>query len=143
MKKILLSLTIIVFASCNSKDDPGNVQTNEFEKIKTTLIQGEWKVGNLIDGQSDHTADFESFVFTFNGDGTVAAKNDLFTETGTWAYDNSSSSDEELVLQFSETVPFDKINDNWEIIAVSNSKIDLRDVSGGNGNTKLLSFTKL
>ena len=143
MKKILIILTIIVIASCSSNDDPGNVQTNEFENIKITLIQGEWKVSNLIDGQSDHTADFESFVFTFNEDGTVAATNDLFTETGTWTYDNSSSSDEELVLQFSESAPFDEINDDWEIIVVSNLKIDLRDVSGGNGDTELLSFTKL
>ncbi len=143
MKKILIILTIIVIASCSSNDDPGNVQTNEFENIKITLIQGEWKVGNLTDGQSDHTADFESFVFTFNEDGTVAATNDLFTETGTWTYDNSSSSDEELVLQFSESAPFDEINDDWEIIVVSNLKIDLRDVSGGNGDTELLSFTKL
>ena len=143
MKRILILLAIVVFASCSSDDDAGNVNTNEFEQIKTTLTQGEWMVSKLIDGQSDHTIDFESFVFTFREDGTVSAQNDLFTENGTWAYDNSSSSSEELVLQFSETTPFDEINDDWDIVSVTNSKIELSDVSGGNGDVELLTFTKL
>ncbi len=143
MKRILILLAIVAFASCSSDDDSGNVNTNEFEQIKTTLPQGEWKVSKLIDGQSDHTVDFESFIFTFNEDGTVVAQNDLFTENGTWAYDNSSSSAEELVLQFSVTNPFDEINDYWDIVSESNSKIELQDISGGNGDIKLLTFTKL
>ncbi len=143
MKKILILFAVIALAACSSKDDPGNANTNEFEQIKTTLPQGEWKVTNLTDGQSDHTADFESFIFTFNEDGTVAATNDLFTEAGTWAYNNTSSSAEKLVLQFSESTPFDEINDDWNIVSVNNSKIELSDVSGGNGDVKLLTFTKL
>jgi len=142
MKRILILLAIVVFASCSSDDDSGNVNTNEFEQIKTTLTQGEWMVSKLIDGQSDHTIEFESFVFTFREDGTVLAQNDLFTENGNWAYDNSSSSSEELVLQFSETTPFDEINDDWDIVSVTNSKVELSDVSGGNGDVELLTFTK-
>lgn len=143
MKKILILITAIVFAACSSDDDSGDVNTNEFEQIETTLPQGQWKVSKLIDGQSDHTADFQSFVFTFKVDGTVTAQNDLFTENGTWAYDNSSSSSEELVLQFGETTPFNKINDDWDIVSQSNTKIELSDVSGGNGDIELLTFTKL
>ncbi|MDP2685984.1 MAG: hypothetical protein Q8O62_02110 [Aequorivita sp.] len=143
MKKILILITAIVFAACSSDDDSGDANTNEFEQIETTLPQGQWKVSKLIDGQSDHTADFQSFVFTFKVDGTVTAQNDLFTENGTWAYDNSSSSSEELVLQFGETNPFDEINDDWDIVSVSNTKIELSDVSGGNGDIELLTFTKL
>ena len=143
MKKLFIVLAISVFGACSSDDDSGNVNTNEFENIKTTLPQGEWKVSKLIDGQSDHTADFESFVFNFNGDGTVVAQNDLFTENGTWAYDNSSSSGEELILQFSERTPFDQINDDWDIVSVTNSTIELSDISGGDGDIELLTFTKL
>jgi hypothetical protein len=143
MRKILILLTIAVFASCSSDDDSGDANTNEFEQIETTLPQGEWEVSKLINGQSDHTTDFESFVFTFNEDGTVVAQNDLFTENGTWAYDNSSSSEEELVLQFGQMTPFDRLNDDWDIVSVTNSTIELSDVSGGNGDIELLTFTKL
>lgn len=147
MKKILIVFAVVALAACSSNDDSGDANTNEFEQIKTTLPQGQWKVSKLIDGDSDHTADFESFVFTFKEDGTVSAQNDLFTENGTWVYDNISSpdsdSDEELDLQFSETTPFDEINDDWKIVSVSNSQIELSDVSGGNGDLEFLTFTKL
>ena len=58
MKKILILLAIVTFASCSSDDDSGNVNTNEFENIKTTIPQCEWKVSKLIDGHSHHTIYF-------------------------------------------------------------------------------------
>jgi len=139
MKRLFIVLAITIFAACNSDDDSGNVNTNEFENIKTTLPQGEWEVSKLIDGQSDHTVDFESFVFIFNEDGTVVAQNDLFTENGTWAYDNSSSSSEELVLQFSQQTPFDQINDDWDIVSV----IDVYEIINGLYKTKKPQFQRL
>mgnify|MGYP003644919013 CR=1 FL=1 len=143
MKRIMLLLAVVVFASCSSDDDAGDANSTEFQQIETVLPQGKWMVSKLIDGDSDHTSDFESFEFTFSEDGSVTAQNDLFTEPGTWSYDNSSSSSEELVLQFSGTTPFDKLNDDWDIVSVSNSKVELSDVSGGNGDIELLTFTKL
>lgn len=142
MKKILILLAVVTFVSCSSDDDSGNANTNEFEQIKTTLPQGEWEVSKYIDGQTDQTVSFESFIFNFKEDGTVSAQNDLFTENGTWTYDNSNSS-EKLVLVFNGTTPFDQINDDWDIVSVSNSKIELSDDSGGNGDVELLTFTKL
>lgn len=142
MKKILILLAVVTFVSCSSDDDSGNANTNEFEQIKTTLPQGEWEVSKYIDGQTDQTVSFESFIFNFKEDGTVSAQNDLFTENGTWTYDNSNSS-EKLVLVFNGTTPFDQINDDWGIVSVSNSKIELSDDSGGNGDVELLTFTKL
>ncbi|MAP80846.1 MAG: hypothetical protein CL526_07130 [Aequorivita sp.] len=144
MKKILiLALTVIIASACSSSDDAGDVNTSEFEEITTILPQGKWFISRLIDGNSDKTSEFESFDFTFNTDGTVKAQNNLFTENGTWNYDNSSSDDEELVLQFGNTTPFDEINDDWEIVSISNSQIELSDISGGDGDLELLTFTKL
>ena len=83
MKKLLLILAVVTLFSCNSDDDAGNVKTDEFENIRTTLPQGKWKITKMVDGTSDHTPDFQSFSFTFNEDGTVTAKNDILTEPGT------------------------------------------------------------
>lgn len=141
MKRILVLLAVMTFASCSSDDDSGTVNTNEFESIKTTLPQGKWQVSTFIDGQEDKTSMFESFNFTFNEDGTVEAKTDLFTEPGTWNYDNSDSS-EELILQFSGTEPFPEITDDWDIVSVSNSKIELSDDNDGT-DVELLTFIKL
>ena len=143
MKKLILILAVITMYSCSSDDDAGNVITNEFENIKTTFPQGKWKVSKMVDGSSDHTADFQSFDFTFNEDGTVIAKNDVLSEPGTWAYKNTSDSGEELMLQFSEMEPFDELNDDWDIVSVSNTEIELSDVSGGDEDLEFLTFTKI
>lgn len=144
MKKILILLAVVVFASCSSDDDAGDVYTSEFEDIKTTLSEGQWEVSTFIDDEVDKTSIFESFVFTFNEDGTVEGKTDLFTEPGTWAYDNTSSASEKLVIAFGETEPLSEISDDWDIISVSNSKVELSDSNDdGNNDIELLTFTKL
>ena len=143
MKRIFLLLAIVVFASCSSDDDAGDAYTSKFENIKTTLPVGQWKISTFIDGQTDKTSVFESFVFTFNEDGSAVGTTDLFSVTGTWAYDNTSSTSEKLVLLFGETEPFPEINNNWDIISVGNSKVELADDNNGDGETELLTFTKL
>lgn len=143
MKRLFLLLAVVVFASCSSDDDAGDVFTNEFEQIKTTLPDGQWKISTFIDGQTDKTSAFESFVFNFNEDGTVVGTTDLFSETGTWAYNNTSSTSEKLVLLFGETDPFPEINNDWNIVSVSNSKVELSDDNNANAEIKLLTFTKI
>lgn len=143
MKKILILFAVVIFASCSKDDKPGDVHPTKFEQIKTTLPEGQWKVSTFIVGQSDKTSDFESFVFTFNQDGTVIGETDLFSETGTWTYDNTSSTSEKLVLVFGETDPFPELNDDWDILSVTNSKVELSDNNNATGGTLLLSFTKI
>ena len=133
----------IAFTACSSDDDSGDANTTEFEQIKSILPQGEWEVSKLIEDGTDQTIAFESFVFNFNADGTLRAQNDLFTENGTWVYDNSDSGSENLNLQFSGTTPFEKIHKNWEIVSVSNSKIELSYDNVDTGDTELLTFSKL
>ena len=142
MKKIFLLLAVIIFASCSSGDDAGDAYTSEFEQIKITLPEGQWMVSTFIDGQIDKTSAFESFDFTFNADGTVIGKTDLFSKSGTWAYDNTSTTSENLVLLFGDTDPFPALNGNWKIVSLSNSKVELSD-DKENGETELLTFTKL
>lgn len=142
MKKIFLLVAVVIFASCSSDDDSGNANTSEFEQIKTTLPQGEWEISTFNDKGSDKTETFESFKFTFNKDGSVEAQNDLLTEVGTWNYDNTSGKTEKLVLKFGKLNPFNEITDDWDIISVTNSKVELSD-EDGKGEIKLLTFTKL
>lgn len=142
MKKLILILTTIALVSCSMNDDAGDVISHEFESIKATLPQGEWKVSTMIDGTTDITAEFESFTFTFNQDGTVVAKNDLLSEQGTWRYSTTASTGEELVFIFDDMNPFKKLNEAWDIISVRSSVIELRNI-GANNNVELLTFTKL
>ena len=142
MKNILILIALVIFASCSSEDSKED-QLGKFEGIKLILPQGEWKVGKFIKDEVDQTANFESFVFTFNKDGNVLAQNDLFSENGTWLYVKETDLKENLVLTFGQIEPLDEISDDWQIVSIGASKIELIDKGSNPKDTKLLSFLKL
>ncbi len=47
----------------------------------------------------------------------------------------------ELLLNFNG-VPFDEFNDEWDVLMVSETRVELQDVSGGGGGTDILVFEK-
>lgn len=143
MKNLILLFSIITLASCSSDDAPGDVITNEFERIKIVLPQGSWKVSTLVDGNDDNTMAFESFIFTFNEDGTVVSETDLYAETGQWSYRSTSQDGEQLILEFSNTTPFEEITDDWTIVSVTNSQVELSDDGDVEGDTNFLVFKKI
>ncbi|PVW13400.1 hypothetical protein DDV96_13625 [Marixanthomonas spongiae] len=124
------------YQDCNG----GN--TGELENV---LVDGQWSVGSYIDDGNDETADYNGYVFTFNADGTATAANNNDTVNGTWDVQPSGSG-LDLVLNFeiaSEDDPFDDLNDDWDVEQFTAIQVDLKDVSGGNGGTDLLTFVKL
>ncbi len=143
MKKLILIFSIITFISCNSDDDAGDVITNKFEQITAILPQGSWEVSKLIDGSDDHTVDFESFIFTFYEDGTVVGETDLFTDHGNWMYRSTSKNGEQLLLAFNDVTPFNLITEDWTIVSISNSRVELSLNGEIDGVTNFLVFTKL
>jgi hypothetical protein len=54
----------------------------------------------------------------------------------------SSSGEIDFNIFFASPADFAELSDDWEIISHSASKIELRDVSGGNGGVDLLTFEK-
>jgi hypothetical protein len=36
-----------------------------------------------------------------------------------------------------------ELSDDWEVITITSNTIELKDVSGGNGTTDLLTFTRI
>ena len=74
---------------------------------------------------------------------------------GTWSVeddDSNSSSDSDdstddddfnIFFPVPDTNDFEDLNDDWDIVSISNNKIELTDVSGGNGGTDFLTFEKI
>ncbi|MEZ5069461.1 MAG: hypothetical protein R2751_00485 [Bacteroidales bacterium] len=56
--------------------------------------------------------------------------------------DDDSPEDLHFHIFFSLSNDFEDLNDDWEILSHSATKIELVDVSGGNGGTDYLTFTK-
>jgi hypothetical protein len=129
MKKILLLLTTVILTSCQKEDD----------QIQKTLINGTWEISNYIDSGTDETYYFTGYTFNFNADGGLVAKVNSTGVVGNWSQGDDDSSDK-LNIIFDQA-PLNELNDDWDIIVISGSTIELRDVSS-DGETDFLKFNK-
>ncbi len=102
------------------------------------LIDGTWFVSNYDEDGDNQTNDYAGYTLDFDSNGTVIATNGIAIN-GTW---DAQNNDTKLFLNFN-AFPFDEFNDDWDVISSSNTEVVLRDVSGGNGGTDNLTFTKL
>ena len=126
---------MMAFASCK-KDD------NSSSPSSTVVTQGQWKVTLFSENGVVETSKFSNYVFTFNTNGTVSAVRSGSTVNGSWS-DGNDDSQHKLILNFASPADFTEISDDWHILQESSSKIELEDVSGGNGGTDLLTFEKI
>ncbi|MCB0468743.1 MAG: hypothetical protein KDC64_11120 [Aequorivita sp.] len=115
-----------------------------------TAQSGSWKITYFFDSDQNETDHFTGYVFTFNNNGSLVAVKGSTTVTGTWSVTDSNSSDDDggsndtdFNIFFASPADFEDLSDDWDIISVSNSKIELTDVSGGNGGTDFLTFEKI
>ena len=140
--------------SCQTDDDSTSSDTTGQTIIEATATatDGNWRVQSYIDSGVDETSDFAGYTFIFSADGKITASNGTTTLEGVWSItDSDSSSDDDseedldfnIVFAVSADHDFDDLNDDWDILSISSSKIDLRDVSGGDGSIDLLAFVKI
>lgn len=137
---LLIIIALFAFSACN-KDKTQ-------DEIKSNIESGSWKITKFIDSGNDETSYFAGYVFTFDGSGTLTATDGTSTESGSWGINDSNSSDDsqddlDLVIYFNATNNFEELNDDWDFKSQSGSKIELIDVSGGNGGTDYLTFEKI
>lgn len=132
---VVAGLFMMAFASCK-KDD------NSSSPSSSMVTQGQWKVIFFSENGVVETSKFSNYVFTFNSNGTVSAVRSGSTVNGSWS-DGNDDSQKKLNMNFASPVDFTEISDDWHILQESSSKIELEDVSGGNGGTDLLTFEKI
>lgn len=152
MKKLfLIPFLMIIFmlnvaSSCS--DDDNNNSSSDPTPVINTVTQGTWRVTYYFDTDTDETSDFTGYNFTFASSNALVATNGTNTYTGTWSVtnddsdDDSPSNDLDFNILFGSPADFADLSDDWEIISRTDTKIQLRDVSGGNGGTDLLTFEK-
>lgn len=145
---LIVSFTVLLSSCSKSK-----TTQKEIDNITEHAQLGDWTISKMIDSGDDETSNFQAYVFTFNEDGTIVATKNTTTHNGTWSITNSSNSDDDssdddsdIDFNISFNVPesndFDDLNDDWDILSHSENKIELQDISGGNGGTDLLTFER-
>jgi hypothetical protein len=140
-RKPITAVTLAILAAAMSCDD-GDPDKSQMARLGATLETDTWRITYFFDTQ-DETHHFANYIFTFNDDGTVAAARGTEAANGTWIVSSSSNGNAKLTLDFGVTAPFDELNDDWDVIQLNNDLVQLQDVSGGSGETDLLTFSKI
>lgn len=118
-------------------DSPGG--TGGTATLTNAIINGTWYISYYFD-DVDETSIYNGYNFTFNTNGTSIAIKNATSINGTWS-NYIDSGQEKLELAF-DGLTLDELEDDWKVIEFSSNIIKLKDVSGGNGGTDYLYFTK-
>ena len=110
---------------CDEDDDSDhNDDDIDDAAFVAVLTSGEWRVNYFFD-QTDKTAAFENFVFTFAADGTALAADDTSSLNGTWkSYGDSGVI--ELEFDFEEEPPLNDLLADWELVEFTTTIIRLK-----------------
>ena len=153
MKRVILipmlfCLFMLNVASMCSSDDNSSSASQDPTPVINAATQGTWRVTSYIDSGTDETNHFTGYNFTFGNGGVLTATNGSNTVTGTWSVvndntnDDSPSNDLDFNIGFTAPANFADLTDDWDIVSYSDTTISLIDISGGNGGTDTLVFTK-
>ena len=151
MKTILkyamaLAILMVLAPGCSS-DDSMNPTDTSIKQVEDRVKLGTWKVSNYNDSGKDETVDYTGYEFTFGDNGVLTATKGSTTINGTWSVtqdgsDDDSSNDIDFNIAFSAPEEFAELTDDWDIVSTSSVRIELMDVSGGNGTTDRLIFER-
>lgn len=143
----MLMLYFFALTSCEKKKEyPGPTDVTR-QEVHKSMTSGTWSIILFNDSGTDKTNDYSGYTITFTSNGTVIARKGAETISGTWSITDSNSNDDSLNemdfnLNFSSSATWAELNDDWDFKSHTGEKVELLDVSGGNGETDLLTFRK-
>ena len=152
MKKIILIPALFclfmlnVASMCSSDDNSSSSQ--DPTPVINAATQGTWRVTSYVDSGNDETNHFAGYNFTFASGNVLSATNGTNTYNGTWSVTNDNSNDDnpssdlDFNIAFTAPADFADLTDDWDIVSYTSTTISLIDISGGNGGTDILVFTK-
>lgn len=143
----LFCLFMLNVASMCSSDD--NSSSHDPTPVINTATQGTWRVTSYVDSGNDETSHFTGYSFTFGTGNVLTATNGTNNYTGTWSVTSDDSDDDDgpngdldFNIAFASPADFADLTEDWDIVSYSATTISLIHVSGGNGGTDTLVFTK-
>jgi len=118
------------------------INNNASSELVNTLKEGTWAVTNFNNEGVNETNNYTDFVFDFKEDFTVTATKNGDVVGGTWTV-ILDSGELKLDLNFGETNPFDELNEDWLVITIATTKVELKDVDETTGVVSNLVFERL
>jgi hypothetical protein len=153
MKNLIYGLLVFsLLTGCNESDDKKN-DSQKITEIENTVTTGKWKITLFSEDGTVETATYSDYQFTFtegSPSNTISATDGANTYQGSWSITDDNSNDdsnnyEDLDFNIFFSTPSDltELNEDWEVISMTDTKIELKHISGGGGGTDLLTFEKV
>lgn len=144
-KVVIIIATLLLFLACQSDDSNDNTTSTDINAVVAVVTNGTWKITYYYDSDKEETSNFSGYTFTFTSNGVLTATNGTLTHSGTWSIsnDDDNKSDLDFNIAFSAPATFVDLTEDWDIIEKTSTSIKLKDVSGGDGLTDYLTFTKM
>lgn len=146
MQKVLLRVLLLSFsvASCNLNDENASMR----EEITKLVMDGTWEITLFQDSGSDETTYFTGYTFNFGQNQVLTASKGSISYAGSWlilpkGYGDNSIDDVELKILFEAPDDFEELSEDWDISALTETRMELRHVSGGDGSVDLLAMEKI
>jgi hypothetical protein len=118
--------------------------------FRDVATNGQWEITYFFDTNHEVTDNFEGYIFEFGDKGVLTAATGSLNHTGSWSVtddgrndDSNDYDDIDFNISFTPPPDFEELTEDWEIISISDNKIELKHVSGGGGGTDLLTFEKI
>jgi len=123
---------------CDANNTDGDVV-----EIRSAMLGGDWVVASYIDEGEDKTMDYGGYSVEFSTDNQLTIKEggESFA-AGLWRVLRNSEQKLKVILNFGDNIPFDELTDDWEFVSIEENRIELKDVSGGDGSVSTLVFEK-
>ena len=143
---LYLVFLVNVASMCSNDDDNSSSSVNQ-TTVVNTVSSGTWRITLYNDSGTIKTNQFTGYNFTFGPSNVLTATNGTQTYTGVWSVTDSNSNDDSLDdldfnIAFTAPANFLELTDDWDIQSRTDTKIELIDVSGGNGGPDYLTFEK-
>lgn len=121
-------LLIFSLAACHNSNDDDNSVTPNNPSNPTIITQGggDWKVTYYFDKDKVETSDFAGYTFKFNADGSFESTG-AGSATGTWKVTDDDGAQRMVISAGSAAKPLTKLDDDWILVNMSSSKIELKD----------------
>lgn len=125
---------------CDEDDDNdyNDDDLNE-DNLIALLTSGTWRVDLFVD-ETNQTAEFQNYTFTFLANGTLTALQSGNTSTGNWEIE-ADDDEMELEIEFENEAVLEKLNQEWHVLEITSLRIKLW--ADDDDETKTLVLKKL
>lgn len=128
-------------------DDPNPEENPKVAEVEDIVTTGKWEITYFFDTDEEETDKYAAYTFQFLPSGSMVANDGPSSVSGAWSISDRNSNDDsddiDFNISFTTSPVLDELSDDWEIVSATNTMLELRHISSGNGGTDLLTFERI